>query len=42
MIDIKTASQKAIEHIESLFLNRDLGDVLLEEAEISMMVSSGL
>ena len=35
MIDIKTASQKAIEHIESLFPNRDLGDVLLEEAEIS-------
>ena len=35
MIDIKAASQKAIEHIQSLFPNRDLGDVLLEEAEIS-------
>lgn len=35
MINIKDASQKAIEHIQSLYPNRDLGDVLLEEAEIS-------
>ena len=35
MININEAAQKAIEHISSLFPNRDLGDILLEEAEIS-------
>ena len=34
MIDIKEASQKAIEHIVSLYSNLDLGDILLEEAEL--------
>jgi len=35
MISIKEASQKAIEHITTLYPNRNLGDILLEEAEIS-------
>ena len=35
MINIKEASEKAIEHIRSLYSNRDLGDILLEEAEMS-------
>ena len=35
MINIKEASQKSIEHINSLYPNRDLGDILLEEAELS-------
>lgn len=35
MINIKEASQKAIEHINSLYPNRNLGDILLEEAELS-------
>ena len=35
MIDIKEASQKAIDHIHALYPNRNLGDILLEEAELS-------
>ena len=35
MITIEQASRSAIEHIHSLYPNRDLGDILLEEAELS-------
>lgn len=35
MIGIKEAAAKAIEHITSLYPNRNLGDILLEEAELS-------
>lgn len=35
MINIEEASRRAIDHIHSLYPNRDLGDILLEEAELS-------
>jgi len=35
MIDIKKASDKAIEHLESLYPDKELGNILLEEAELS-------
>ncbi len=35
MINIKEASQKVIEQVNSLYPNRNLGDILLEEAELS-------
>jgi len=35
MINIKEASEKAIEHINLLYPNRNIGDILLEEAELS-------
>jgi len=35
MINVKEASQKAIEHLKSLFPDQDLGNILLEEAELT-------
>jgi hypothetical protein len=33
MIDMQEASQKAIQHLISLYRDQDLGNILLEEAE---------
>jgi hypothetical protein len=33
MIDVKQATQKAIEHLKSIYQDQDLGKILVEEAE---------
>ncbi len=35
MIDVKEAAQKALDHLRALYPDYDLGDILLEEAELS-------
>lgn len=35
MIDVKDASQKAIEYLKALYQDQELGKILVEEAELS-------
>ena len=35
MIDVKEASQKAIEHLKLLYSDQELGKILVEEAELT-------
>ena len=35
MIDVREASQKAIDHLAALYPDKDLGTILFEEAELT-------